>query len=220
MDLGLDGVAEGLERLRERHEPEGRHDALGEAAEEQEDRAVEPHLLQDVRPPDLDGDDLARRAPDGAMDLGHRGGGDGLRVEARVELVERPAELVLDRAAHAIERERRDLIAEPRELIDERAREEVGARRRDLAHLDERRAEPRARIDQRHAERARHPLRRRTGPPAKELAREDADAARGREQELQAPQDETAAADRRRRRGVHGGRQFERRGACGPAEKK
>ena len=154
MDLRLDRVAERLQRLGQRHEPQRRHDALREPADEEQDRAIEPDLVENVGAAHLDGHRLTGGAPDGAMHLRHRRGSDRLGLEAREQCVERPAELALDDAPHVVEGEGRDLIAQPCQLVDQRTRQQVGACGRDLPHLDERRPEPRAHVDECRAERA------------------------------------------------------------------
>jgi hypothetical protein len=76
------------------------------------------------------------------MDLGDRGRGDGLLVDLEEDLLERPPEVLFDRAPDLRERERRHLVLERGQRLDESRREDVRPGADDLADLDEGRAEP------------------------------------------------------------------------------
>ena len=101
---------------------------------------VDVHETADVGPLDLDDDILAGAQP-GPVDLGDRGRSDGRAVERREHVLQRPAELGLDRSADHIERLGGDLVAAALELLDELGGEQALAGGDDLAELDERRPE-------------------------------------------------------------------------------
>ncbi len=186
VELLLDRRAEFLDRARRGDQAERGRQPLEHPRPEREHRAVEDHLAADVRPPDLDRDVVARRAENRAMDLSDRARGHRRLVEVFVDLFERPAELLLDRASHEVERERRHLVLHRRELVEQRLREEVGAGREDLPDLDERRAEAVAEVEQRPARGSLTAL----GPLAAEadsLAQVDAERTNERDLDLQEP---------------------------------
>ena len=72
----------------------------------------------------------------GGVDLGDRRGGERRPVEAGEDLLERPAEVLLDDGPDGLERLGRHLVAEQPELADQLGGEEALAGGEDLAELD------------------------------------------------------------------------------------
>ena len=100
---------------------------------------------------------------DGEMDLGDRGGGDRLLVEALVKLVDRPAQFRLDDAARLFGGEGWQLVLQLGQVGGDGLAHQIGPGGQDLAELDEAGAEI--------AECGGQPL---AGPPRNVLGRDQA----------------------------------------------
>ena len=116
-----------------------RHLRFYQAGEFLEHLALDADFLDDPRPADLD-----RHYPsverNRAVHLSDAAGGDRLRVELRIEFLQRPAEFLLHFGFYFLEAHRRHTVLEKFEFGDVFRRGKVRARAEQLAELDERRA--------------------------------------------------------------------------------
>jgi hypothetical protein len=109
---------------------------LGELREAGEDLDIDADLGVDIGVLHLDHHPLAVGKP-GAMDLTDRGGGDRHVVEFGEELLDRPAEFLLDGVADLIWWVGRHIILKLLQFLGQRRSDDVGPRAEDLPQLDE-----------------------------------------------------------------------------------
>ena len=131
------------DRLRPQPPREGRQE-LDHPGGEVEGVDVAQEGALDARAQHLDRHRLPGRAQRRAVDLRQRGGGDR-RLELGEDLVERLAELVLDRRPRLLHREGRQLVLQHRQLGGELGPDDVRPGREELAELDVGRPERRQR---------------------------------------------------------------------------
>ena len=120
--------------------PPRRLQTLDQPGQPVEEVEVAGEGLRDARAQHLDRH-LAALAGGGKVDLGDRGGGDGLVVEAAEQRIDRRAELVLDGGAGLRRGKRRQPVLEVREVARHGLADQVGAGRQRLAEFDEARPE-------------------------------------------------------------------------------
>ena len=156
VDLLLDGVAEAAQRALERHQTQRRHQALERAADEEQDRAVEPRPSRGCRaggPSPRRRRRCARSTARCTCATEAAATGVGLEVRRRSPRAGAPRSVSMVRRTVG-ERETAARWSRSVESSSiEPARQQVAARRGDLPDLDEGRAERGAQTGQRVSER-------------------------------------------------------------------
>ncbi len=141
-----------------------RQPALQEVRQVLDDIHVGLHDLDDLRPPDLQGDG-ASVPEDRPMDLRDRRGRHRNRVDRREDFRRRLPVLLAQDLLDLVKRERTDVVAQAGQLVDVRLREQVRPGAQQLSQLHERRPqvladqpEPTCTVLRRDAFPQRHPL--------------------------------------------------------------